>query len=163
VLKLFVIKQELKMRDLLDKNRATANWFRNRYVEPGGQLRDLDATNHIDAVCTALEVMAAAYEKQSQKLSETIGIVQHQLLEIDSLTDKIANSKKMTEIEEVQQKLRQAGVRDIKIYLNENAKGKPISEVKADVANVLNAYLDGAFSPMPKFGDSKGQITKEKQ
>lgn len=46
------------------------------------------------------------------------------------------------------QRLEARGVRDVKLYLHENAAAHPLSKVKEGVANVLEAYLDGRYVPM---------------
>lgn len=58
-------------------------------------------------------------------------------------------------LKNVQEKLVARGVIDIKLDLRCNDE-TPLSHVMTDVADALEAYLDGKYHPMPSLGDSYG-------
>lgn len=56
-------------------------------------------------------------------------------------------------LHKVQAALEKRGLLDVKFYFS-GAANIPQSHVMSDVADALQAYLDGRVRPMPEFGDS---------
>ena len=67
------------------------------------------------------------------------------------------------EMKAVQQRLKDAGVRDIQFCFSPTvredvASGKTtLDDVKREVTTFLTKYLNGETTPMPAFNDSKGR------
>lgn len=59
------------------------------------------------------------------------------------------------ELDNVQKRLNEKGVRDVKFFFTPNVKTMTKSVLKQDVAYVLSTYLDGYKTPLSKFGDSQ--------
>lgn len=53
----------------------------------------------------------------------------------------------------LQTALNERGVRDVKFCFAKD-KSVPMSHVREDVADVLQAYLDGKYHPLPPAGDT---------
>lgn len=56
-------------------------------------------------------------------------------------------------LKNVQAELERRGVVSIGLTLSPSAKDAPLDEVKADVANFFEAYLEGRTKPLTDFGD----------
>ena len=54
----------------------------------------------------------------------------------------------------VQKRLNDLGVRDIKFFFTPSVKTMPNSQVKREVAFILNTYLDGYRTPFGLLGDT---------
>lgn len=53
----------------------------------------------------------------------------------------------------IQERLEARGVTDVKFAWSRGAREKPLSQVANEVADALEAYLDGRFRPLPPFND----------
>lgn len=63
-------------------------------------------------------------------------------------------------LHEVQTKLEERGVLDVKFFFNGDMLARSNSDVKTDVAYLLESYERGDHTVMPRFGDSAGLITQ---
>jgi hypothetical protein len=63
-------------------------------------------------------------------------------------------------LQNVQATLEQRGVQDVKFFFNFDLPSRANSDVKTDVAYLLESYERGDSSAMPKFGDGSGRVER---
>lgn len=62
-------------------------------------------------------------------------------------------------LDALQKELEARGIRDIKFFWSHGVRGKLLSEVQNQVANVLEAYLKGEYTELPEFNDLPEQCS----